>query len=103
MANVSATIKLDPELKKEAQAVLGRMGLSLSAGISLFLHQVVADNAIPFQPRAAASVSPSGDPYFDVPRNRAAIEAALRRMGHGSAVEKSLEDLKEASHDEDRL
>jgi len=34
--------RVEPELKDEAQAVLGRVGLNISDAIRLFLRQVVA-------------------------------------------------------------
>ena len=43
------TIQLDPELKREATALLDDFGLSLSGAITVFLRQVVREQAIPFR------------------------------------------------------
>ncbi len=43
--------ELKPELKEEAQDVLGRVGLNISDAIRLFLRQVVAANGLPFDLR----------------------------------------------------
>ena len=41
--------RIDPKIKDEAKDILKKMELSLSDGIRLFLHQVIAENALPFQ------------------------------------------------------
>jgi DNA-damage-inducible protein J len=43
--------RIEPELKDEAQAVLGRVGLNISDAIRLFLRQVVAVKGLPFDLR----------------------------------------------------
>lgn len=49
MATVSTTIKLDSDLKREAQAFFDEYGLSLNAAITMFLRQTVREQAIPFR------------------------------------------------------
>ena len=49
MVSVTASIKIDPELKRESQALFESFGLSLSAAINLFLRQAVREQAIPFR------------------------------------------------------
>lgn len=43
--------RIEPELKEEAQDVLGRCGLNISDAIRLFLRQVVATKGLPFEIR----------------------------------------------------
>jgi DNA-damage-inducible protein J len=43
--------RIEPELKDEAQAVLGRVGLNISDAIRLFLRQVVVARGLPFDVR----------------------------------------------------
>src|SRR2546421_12308612 len=43
--------RIEPELKQEAQDVLGRVGLNISDAIRLFLRQVVAAKGLPFEVR----------------------------------------------------
>lgn len=47
--------RVDPKVKDEAQAVLDRLGISMSQAISMFLHQIVIDNGLPFQPKTNES------------------------------------------------
>ena len=49
MAPVSTNIKIDPELKEQAQALFDSLGLSLSAAVNVFLRQAVREQAIPFR------------------------------------------------------
>ena len=53
MSTVSTTIKLDSDLKREAQAFFDKYGLSLNAAVTMFLRQTVLEQAIPFQIGAA--------------------------------------------------
>lgn len=43
--------RIDPELKREASAVLADMGLSVSDAIRILLTRVAAEKALPFEMR----------------------------------------------------
>lgn len=49
MPPVSTNIKIDSQLKKEAQRLFDDMGLNLSTAINMFLKQAVREQAIPFR------------------------------------------------------
>lgn len=42
--------RIDPKTKREAEAVLGAVGLSLSEAFRLMIFRVVADRRLPFDP-----------------------------------------------------
>ena len=46
----SATLKLriNPTLKKDAESILGRLGVPMSIAVDMFLNQVVLTGGIPF-------------------------------------------------------
>ena len=46
------TARVEPALKKSAQTVLRRVGLTTTEAITLFLHQVVLQRGLPFEARA---------------------------------------------------
>lgn len=46
--NSLISIRIDPKTKKAAQKTLGELGLDLSAGVTLFLEQVIETESIPF-------------------------------------------------------
>lgn len=43
-------IRTDKNIRNEAKKVFSKMGLSTSAGINMFLRQVVAEKGLPFTP-----------------------------------------------------
>lgn len=57
----SATLNLrvNPELKRDAESVLGRLGIPMSTAVDMFLNQIVLVGGIPFSvtlPSAPESV-----------------------------------------------
>lgn len=49
MPPVSTNIKIDSQLKKEAQRLFDDLGLNLSTAVNMFLKQAVREQAIPFR------------------------------------------------------
>ena len=49
MVPVATSIKVDPVVKAESQALFERLGLSWSTAINLFLRQAIREQAIPFR------------------------------------------------------
>lgn len=50
-------VRIEEKTKRAASKALASMGLDLSSGIKLFLHQVVTDKGMPFQPTHRPRVS----------------------------------------------
>jgi len=44
-------VRLDPELKEQAELILGQLGIPLSNAVNIFLKQVVIQRGIPFDVR----------------------------------------------------
>ncbi len=49
MASTTISIRLDAELKKQAETMFNDMGLSMTTATNLFLRQVVRQGRIPFE------------------------------------------------------
>lgn len=49
MANVNVTIRMDENLKRQADELFSDFGMSLSGAITVFLKQSLREQAIPFQ------------------------------------------------------
>ncbi|MCL2693928.1 MAG: type II toxin-antitoxin system RelB/DinJ family antitoxin [Oscillospiraceae bacterium] len=65
-------IRIDRELKSEADFILGRMGMNLSTAVNVFVRQVVQERAIPFR------IQLSDDNKTDaLLRDAAEIDAAI--------------------------
>ena len=50
MNSVNVTIRVDKDIKKQAEVLFNDLGLNLSSAINLFLHQAIQEQAIPFKP-----------------------------------------------------
>ena len=51
MSVPTTTMRIDPELKDEANKVLGELGLSLSGVVTIFLKAVVREQGLPIDMR----------------------------------------------------
>ena len=49
MASTTISIRLDAELKKQAETMFNDMGLNMTTATNLFLRQVVRQGRIPFE------------------------------------------------------
>ena len=55
MAKTSAmTIRIDPEVKHQADEVLQYLGMTTSEAVTVFLRQVILNNGLPFPVRIPA-------------------------------------------------
>ena len=79
-------IRLDNPVKEQAEALFGKMGLTMSAAVTLFLRQVILQGAIPFR------ITAYGDPLYN-PANIARINDSTEQFKQGRYVEKSIEEL----------
>ena len=78
--------RIEPDLKENATRILAACGLNVSDAIRLFLHQVVAQNGIPFPIKAPNAVT------------RAAMqEAESEHLPHFASVQELFDDLEKNS------
>ena len=52
MPATNINIRVDNEIKKEAQDIFGAMGLDMTTAINVFLRQVIQQRSIPFTVKA---------------------------------------------------
>lgn len=78
-------IRVDDETKERATQAVQAMGLSLSDAVRLFLHRVVADQALPFALRV-----PNAETQTAM---READEIAVTRRTRFAEAEALLDDL----------
>ena len=45
----ATTIRIEPEVKKEATVILDELGLSMSSAVNLFLKALVREGGMPFE------------------------------------------------------
>jgi DNA-damage-inducible protein J len=56
MASTHIHVRIDNELKKQAQLILSDMGLDISTAINMFIKQMVINRSFPYLP--------SADPFY---------------------------------------
>lgn len=49
MKNVNVTLRVDEDLKKQAEALFSELGLNLTTAFNIFLRQSVREQQIPFR------------------------------------------------------
>ena len=49
MKNINVTLRVDDELKKQADALFAELGLNLTTAFNIFLRQSVREQQLPFQ------------------------------------------------------
>lgn len=49
MANTSMNIRMDTDVKKQAEALFGEIGMNMTTAINIFLKQSIRENGIPFE------------------------------------------------------
>ncbi len=84
MANLN--IRVDDDLKRQAEIVFSDIGLSLSAATTIFLKQVVRCNGIPFELRA--------DPFWSE-SNMAHLKRGVEALNAGQGVEHELIEVED--------
>ena len=53
-SNIPATtIRTEPEVKKEATAILDELGLSMSSAVNMFLRAMIREGGLPFEMKVA--------------------------------------------------
>ena len=48
MSNINVTIRMDEDLKKQADTLFNDLGFSLSTALNIFVRQAVREQSIPF-------------------------------------------------------
>ena len=51
MATTNLNIRIDSDLKKQAEQIFSELGLNMSTALNVFLRQTVRSNGIPFEMR----------------------------------------------------
>jgi DNA-damage-inducible protein J len=82
MANLQ--IRLDDELKNNAQAIASEMGIDLTTAVRMFLTQMVRNKGLPF--------TPSLDPFYSH-ENQTILEESIASLSSGRVVTKTMSDL----------
>lgn len=95
--NASVFTRVDPEVKAQAEAVLGKLGISMATAMEIYLRQIAMQRKIPFEmalpndrPVAAGSLS---DDEFN-----ALMDRAMQQYANGECT--PIEDFEAQLHTE---
>ena len=55
---VNIQVRVDEQLRDQAQQILSQMGMDMTTAVRLFLHQLTVDKGLPFRPTI--------DPFFNL-------------------------------------
>ena len=80
MATTSVTIRMDENLKKQAEALFDEMGLNMTTAITMFTKAVVRQNKIPFEIAADPFYSEANQAHLR--RAIADLEASAQGLNH---------------------
>ena len=74
MKSANVAVRVEPEIKEKAEAILQSLGISSSAGINMFYRQIILWNGLPFRPSI-----PVTRPRALEDMSRAELDAKLER------------------------
>lgn len=98
MPAVSTNIKIDPDVKEQAQNLFERLGMNLSTAVNIFLRQAIREQAIPFRitdAQPTTTLPPTRDDMSDKEFN-AMIERGFYDIEQGktSTLHETFDDLR---------
>jgi len=80
--DVRVTVRVDKELKENAETLFNHLGMNMSVAFNVFLRKAVDEQAIPFKigpPATGSSVYYDADMITKAFQNRVAEEIATRK------------------------
>ena len=91
MAQTNLTIRIDEDIKREAESLFNRIGMNMSVAINMFFRQALREQAIPFE------LKPYDDYYTGKRLER--IINSVAQAERGETVTKTLVELEAMEHD----
>lgn len=95
MTNI--TIRIDDDVKKEAETLFDKLGLSMSGAINVFFRQAIREQAIPFPIRAQTAEEKHNE-YFNEHNMRILMESMAEAKA-GNIVTKTMAELEAMEND----
>ena len=78
MANTSMNIRMDSDVKRQAQVLFAQFGLDMTTAVNMFLRQSIRQQGIPFALQL--------DPFYSEANQVRLIKAAARMEQTGGTV-----------------
>lgn len=84
------TIRVDKNIKEQAEQIFENIGLSTTTAFTLFMKSVIREGEIPFKLKV--------DPFF-CESNMNSLKLSVKQLEDGQSVTKTLEELKELENE----
>jgi len=84
-------IRIDANVKQEAETLFEKLGMSVSGAINIFFRQAIREQAIPFQIRAKTPAEEYND-YFSPVVVKSILESA-ERIKRGESITFTIDEL----------
>lgn len=84
MKSANVTVRVEPDVKEKAEAILSELGIPTSTAINMFYRQIVLWNGLPFRP-AKPPIRPAKPPIRPLSRDEMTDEVFNARMAEGLA------------------
>ncbi|MDE7186154.1 MAG: type II toxin-antitoxin system RelB/DinJ family antitoxin [Lachnospiraceae bacterium] len=89
MANtINVNIRIDEEIKRQAEGLLADMGLNMTTAVNIFLRQVLRTGGIPFE------ITTKTDDFYN-PVNQQRLLNSISRLERGLGTEHELIEVDE--------
>lgn len=82
MAQTNINIRIDEDLKKEAELLFSELGLNMTTAINIFVRQSIRQGGIPFE------ITTQTDPFYN-PANLKRLKDSIQQMEQGKTVGKT--------------
>jgi DNA-damage-inducible protein J len=86
MAQTSINIRIDENVKTQAEDLFHELGLNMSTAFNIFIRQAIIQRKIPFEIAAPA------DPFYNE-ENMRWLKESIKQADEGKFVVKSTEEL----------
>ncbi|MEJ8305769.1 type II toxin-antitoxin system RelB/DinJ family antitoxin [Saccharibacillus sacchari] len=91
MAQANINIRVDEEVKKEAELLFSELGLNMTTAVNIFIRQSIRQGGIPFD------ITTQTDSFYN-PTNMKRLKESIRQVEEGKTVKKTLENLNISDH-----
>jgi DNA-damage-inducible protein J len=79
-------IRIDENIKNQAETLFNELGMNLSTAITIFIHQAIRERGIPF------SITEKTDPFYN-PANMRWLDESIQQGIKGQHIVKTMEEL----------
>ncbi len=91
MAQTNINIRMDENLKKQAEELFSELGLNMTTAVNIFVRQSLRQGGIPFE------VTTKTDGFYN-PANLDRLNHSIAQMKQGNVVRKSMSELENMSN-----